>query len=481
MLDWLIQLGAGVMAVAGVVLAAWALFWDRPRGRPRCPKCWYDMAGAIGFICPECGHDARRDRRLFKTRRRLAWAAAGLALLPAAAVLHATPKVQQRAELVTARTGIPPTDWAALWGWRYGWLAGVPSSVLVAIAPVREDAWTWRENMMTSGSSIQWAGEQYNERRSDMSWLPRRPEPRHALLKEAVRRLNAHELRAWQSQVFLDRFYRRHPEQLTNLFAAPDRWPRDRPIAIALGSPLDNWNLENVTVRATLLGTGAMPVERGASHRCPYPREALRRIAGWPPLGGDLVDLEVIVVAQVEGRNVGPGGRQTRYVDGVRLWRGTQRIQIVDSLKTSMIPVHLDSAAFDPEHFTALLRFSHGRATVQLGLKRSLLELLDEMAIGLNVEVLRDGVPVAQVPVCSPENNFARLDPRWDPVWYRWLPEWQVEPPASQAEFEAHEWTLRLSPDVAVARRNIWKTSYWADSIELPIQRYVIPRVRRYD
>ncbi len=53
-----------------VVLTAYALFADRAKGRRRCPKCWYDMAGLPGPQCPECGHAARNDRALSRTRRR---------------------------------------------------------------------------------------------------------------------------------------------------------------------------------------------------------------------------------------------------------------------------------------------------------------------------------------------------------------------------------------------------------------------------
>jgi hypothetical protein len=87
--DWLVQLMAGVLAVAGALLAAWALFWDRPRGRRRCPKCWYDMAGVPGLVCPECGLAARDEGDLLRTRRR--WRLAGAAvvlLLSAITVSH---------------------------------------------------------------------------------------------------------------------------------------------------------------------------------------------------------------------------------------------------------------------------------------------------------------------------------------------------------------------------------------------------------
>jgi HEAT repeat protein len=67
----------GVLAVAALVVAALALFRDRPRGRRRCPRCWYDMAGVTGMTCPECGREQKAERRFFCTRRR--WRGVALA------------------------------------------------------------------------------------------------------------------------------------------------------------------------------------------------------------------------------------------------------------------------------------------------------------------------------------------------------------------------------------------------------------------
>lgn len=73
-----------------LLLAVWVLYRailrDRPRGRPRCPNCWYDMTGAPSLTCPECGQDARTPARLLKTRRR--WRLAVLALLIALLPLY---------------------------------------------------------------------------------------------------------------------------------------------------------------------------------------------------------------------------------------------------------------------------------------------------------------------------------------------------------------------------------------------------------
>ncbi len=67
MLSWIVF---GVAGVITLTLLYIGFFQDRSRGRPRCPKCWYNMTGAPSLVCPECGHDARHERRLYRTRRR---------------------------------------------------------------------------------------------------------------------------------------------------------------------------------------------------------------------------------------------------------------------------------------------------------------------------------------------------------------------------------------------------------------------------
>lgn len=80
--DWMFWIAGGVLGIAGLWLAYWSLFSDRAKGRKRCPKCWYNMQAAESLRCPECGHTAKTDRKLLKTRRRWRWAfVSGLLLL----------------------------------------------------------------------------------------------------------------------------------------------------------------------------------------------------------------------------------------------------------------------------------------------------------------------------------------------------------------------------------------------------------------
>ncbi len=86
LVNWLELMGRNlvVVALAQVQLAAACLcvgwWFDPSRGRRRCPRCWYDMAGHTSRLCPECGHEARTEQRLFRTRRKpiLLWICAVL-------------------------------------------------------------------------------------------------------------------------------------------------------------------------------------------------------------------------------------------------------------------------------------------------------------------------------------------------------------------------------------------------------------------
>lgn len=127
--------------VAGAALFVWALWWDRSRGRRRCPRCWYDMSGVAGLTCSECGCDARRERRLHRTRRRWGWAGIAVVVVLAGG----------------AATRYP----AAVSG---GWTAAVPAAAWRAVLPLidpppDEPTWAWAEDLLRSRASLstRWA------------------------------------------------------------------------------------------------------------------------------------------------------------------------------------------------------------------------------------------------------------------------------------------------------------------------------------
>lgn len=108
------SIAAAGLGLAGVIVLILALFRDRARGRRRCPKCWYDLSvsGEGNLRCSECGYKARRERKLYKTRRHWRWAGVGVVLLLGSYACRVTPDVR-----------------------RHGWWSAVPTTLIIAVSP----------------------------------------------------------------------------------------------------------------------------------------------------------------------------------------------------------------------------------------------------------------------------------------------------------------------------------------------------------
>jgi|GEM_PF-2702457 len=84
---WHVMIG-GVL-VFGLALLTHSLIGDRAKGRKRCPRCWYDLAGASfagegdeqSLTCPECGREVRQEKDLGRARRSKLAVGAGVLLV----------------------------------------------------------------------------------------------------------------------------------------------------------------------------------------------------------------------------------------------------------------------------------------------------------------------------------------------------------------------------------------------------------------
>ncbi len=177
MLEWLWWMAGASIGLGGLTLSVWALFWDRARGRRRCPgrflsRCWYDLRATEGLRCPECGRVWRSERQLRRTRRRWGWAWVGVLLIccgtavalwdemtggrwrhwiPATALILALPHTEQTwplEEVERRISGVPePTQiqWVrrdALWDWQWRMLTARCGELALSAdtAKVRKDA-----------------------------------------------------------------------------------------------------------------------------------------------------------------------------------------------------------------------------------------------------------------------------------------------------------------------------------------------------
>jgi len=149
--DWFYWLIGGLLGAAGAILALWSLFADRARSRKRCPKCWYDMSGAAGdppYTCPECGNVIKREKRLYKTRRRWRWTMVTVVVLVGSAALALTPKVRR-----DGVASVTPTT-ALILSHHYEWsqsatlelihrIAETDAGGSLQIKPERLTEWQW--------------------------------------------------------------------------------------------------------------------------------------------------------------------------------------------------------------------------------------------------------------------------------------------------------------------------------------------------
>lgn len=108
--EWsLWTIASGVLGLFGLMGLFIAWQYDPARGRRRCPKCWYELAGVPGLRCPECGHEAKAEAGLLVTRRSGWMALMSAAVIAGAGVLQRAPMMEE-----------------------HGWMGAVPTTAMIA-------------------------------------------------------------------------------------------------------------------------------------------------------------------------------------------------------------------------------------------------------------------------------------------------------------------------------------------------------------
>jgi hypothetical protein len=82
---WLFTSLAMIQLAASLICAS--IWFDPPRGRRRCPSCWYEMPMGTELKCTECGKVAANERALHRTRRKPEFVRYAVLLMLAAPVV----------------------------------------------------------------------------------------------------------------------------------------------------------------------------------------------------------------------------------------------------------------------------------------------------------------------------------------------------------------------------------------------------------
>lgn len=418
--DWAWWIGGAALAAAGVALVGWALLWDRLRGgsrRRRCPGCWYDMSGTAGLVCPECGRAARAERRLFRTRRRWGWAAAGAGAVLGGYAAWCGPRVRDE-------------------GWRWGF---APTTVLFAA--------TWAHDPAPhQGFRPHW----------DRSPIP--------LRHRAWSRLWDRHRSGWmwdaQHRLWVHRWV------LPRLLMTPPRWPAGHPMVVRVDWERGDFGALGFIFKITPRFEGAAPVvEHPASMTVRLPFEGKRlesftlrsmfHEVGVPPAGLREMTYDV----ELFSLNAAKDG-------WVRTWRTstTRPIAIVTS------PADARPAVRGPEADAAVRSFyrwginaAEGRWWLSVRERDDLPEPVRGTTLGYRIEVLHNGEVVAGGRWWS-----SAYDEPPRGAWGTWklegdLARLRAADPADPA------WRLRVTGDALMALRDFKGRRWWDGVIEQPL------------
>lgn len=127
-------LGTGIgLSAFGLYVAFSGFRGQRAKGRRRCPKCWYLIDPALGRKCSECGHESKRERDLYRPRRQWNVAALGMTLI-----------------------GLGQLGWLESRVRSGGWVAAVPTALLVLGMPWWPEEWIFGEDSLLAAPNSQY-------------------------------------------------------------------------------------------------------------------------------------------------------------------------------------------------------------------------------------------------------------------------------------------------------------------------------------
>ncbi|MHC4428684.1 MAG: hypothetical protein ACYS0D_08780 [Planctomycetota bacterium] len=416
-LDWISWIAGGLLAAGGLILLVWALFWDRPRGRRRCPKCWYDMTATTGLRCNECGHTAKREKKLRKTRRHLWQARLAVLIFLLGATGLALPRARRGPENI------------------------VPTTALIYLMPDLVDYWP-------AGGT------------------------------ELTERLVDGRVWSWQWRWLINRCYKGDRGFRRVRIETPDRWPQGVGLAgnvsiarTGLTVSLPLWPLR--TRIEPRFDRNAEPLLRHSRDRWSPRQEegdepAWRRAEplGMPPRRG-FVELEYDVIVE-RGRREPAGTNPVGYFNEVVEWQVIHKKRVSVSLVVDgALEEYIQPD--DSVQLTDLLQRRVGFLLDNQALR--LIAVHDEpipdgMTLPIVIELLRDGEAVHEwlvwwdVPGPEP---WAGRDHRFSQSVRG------ADRPFGTADYARYSWSVRISGDPRRAVLNEEAQRFWSGSFEVPL------------
>ncbi|MCH7798232.1 MAG: hypothetical protein IID28_07270 [Planctomycetes bacterium] len=440
--NWLAWGAGAVTFLVAVAVLWWGLFGDRARGRRRCPRCWYDMSHAAGMTCPECGWAAPGERHFSRTRRR-----------PVPALVAAI------VASVCASYAIERAD-------RQGWLALVPTRIVVLSLPVFGDA----HGSLTTELSMRLAQGTLTDSqlraltrrclRGDHFARPVSPqwEEKYGALLQSCRG-------AVPEGSDLNEALLRLPARIE--LASNRAWPRGAPICLDLD--VRDWWPGGTECRV-LLRPGWNPSQPITVWRDAAPRPGTgqgrrnrQRPRSYPLVITDVPDLprlefDVVLERLLPGKDQQWQEFQTESI--------SVELEFTGSLAETMQPSAHDQLqeAMKAVFKQGVVKWTGGRSPVRVRFdaRQTYGIGAEDTVIGAAVDILRAGTLARRLEIWWPlaPTPTGRLG---------WVVTYEDEDLITGANADDELWQLHVRGDAAIALRAGTASSYWAGEFTVPL------------
>jgi hypothetical protein len=372
------------------------------------------MNGAPSLACPECGRDARQERRLYRTRRRWRGAGPAIALLAGAVSLWVWAQVR--------RDGV---EWL---------VARAPTAVVIAMLPEADE--TMRKPRLRWGMNV---------------WE-----------EEMKVRTQAGRLRDWHWRWALER---------TRVFRSRAVWHEGEPVRMGIWPPW--WISGSIVATPRLKDLQEVRRISGLSFSGTFSeyrmaRERFQRL-GELAAGEHVLEFDVTIQAKRENmfEAISDPGISGRPEDSQ--WRGVFRmpVRIVTAEKVIIEPERgeaLDAAAREAIKLRAFSE-TGGNAGVSIHIDRTGVPLLEEIALGCIIEVVHEGEVVEAIRFGREhEGAYGRAG-----MSYMNLATSTAMSARSAEELRSGGWALRVRGDAKASLREFDRERYWAGEFEIPL------------